>query len=398
LICRRRPFVSPDGNAVREPRCGDGRLPKFRILKGAHHREEGIMNSSFRKGGLALACATLAFAGYQSHASAGPLTYTLNTVGNYGGEPSFASDSNGILYDTSPSTVHVYRSADKGVTWTQMAPDPDDNSGDDCLATDEANSLYWCNLGSSTFSTFPLQADVLKDASNLPAVQAPETCTTTCSWVHGTGILGSSCGSTCQPLAVDRQWTAASLLNQSSTANAEVVLMYHDFGTASQIWVNVSTDGGATFGAPVEVLASSPTPGAVIAQGFTMCNTVPAGVAIVPQTLPNGSPNPNAGRIYVAWIAADVAENLSGCNVTMAASFHTAFLAWSDDGGTTWSAQGAIDMGVGHDTSTPFAAFTLDNHGNPYIAFASPAPLSAGIPPTGDNPATCAAESAAGTV
>jgi hypothetical protein len=332
-----------------------------------------------------------------AHASTPP-SYNLVNVGGFGGEPSITSDSNGVLYDTSPSTVHVYRSGDQGNSWTQMAPDPATGSGDDCLATDEANSLYWCNLGSRTFSTFPLQADVLKDASNLPAVQAPETCTAACSWVHGTGILGSTCGTSCQPLAVDRQWTAASLLTQTSTANAEVVLMYHDFGTASQIWVNVSTDGGSTFGAPVEVLANSTTPGAVIAQGFTMCNTVPAGVAIVPQKLPDGSPNPHAGRIYVSWIAADVAQNLTGCNISMAESFHTAWIAWSDNGGSTWSAQGAIDMGIGHDASTPFAAFTLDNHGNPYIAFASPAPLTATVPPTGDNPATCAAESTAGTV
>jgi hypothetical protein len=30
----------------------------------------------------------------------------------------------------------------------------------------------------------------------------------------------------------------------------------------------------------------------------------------------------------------------------------------------------AFDGGLGHDASTPFAAFTLDNQGNPYIAFA----------------------------
>jgi hypothetical protein len=294
--------------------------------------------------------------------------------------------------------VHVFRSSDKGNTWSQLAPDPATGSGDDCLATDESNSLYWCNLGSATFSTFPLQADVLKDASNLPAVQAPETCATACSWVHGTGILGSTCGTSCSPLGVDRQWTAASLLGQTSTANAEVVLMYHDFGTASQIWVNVSTDGGATFGAPVEVLGNSTTPGAVVAQGFTLCNTVPAGVGIVPQKLPDGTANPHAGRIYVGWIAADVAQNLTGCNISMAESFHTAWLAWSDNGGSSWSAQGAIDIGIGHDASTPFAAFTLDNHGNPYIGYAAPAPLSTTVPPTGDNPATCSAESAAGTV
>jgi hypothetical protein len=163
-----------------------------------------------------------------------------------------------------------------------------------------------------------------------------------------------------------------------------VVLMYHDFFGPSQIWVNISTDGGAHFGAPVEVLANSTVPGAVVAQGYTMCNTVPAGVGIVPPG------QPHAGRIIVAWIAADLPQNATGCNITMAQSFHTLWVAYSDDGGATWTAQQAMDIGIGHDASTPFVAFTLDAHGNPYIGFAAPGPAG--------NPAVCAAESAAGTV
>jgi hypothetical protein len=148
--------------------------------------------------------------------------------------------------------------------------------------------------------------------------------------------------------------------------------------------VNISTDGGAHFGPPVEVLANSSVPGAVVAQGYTMCNTVPAGVGIVPPG------QPHAGRIIVAWIAADLPQNATGCNITMAQSFHTLWVAYSDDGGATWTAQQAMDIGIGHDASTPFVAFTLDAHGNPYIAFAAPGPA--------DNPAVCAAASTAGTV
>jgi hypothetical protein len=81
-----------------------------------------------------------------------------------------------------------------------------------------------------------------------------------------------------------------------TTANAEVVLMYHDFFGPSQIWVNISRDGGTTFRAPQEVLASpAVTPGAIAgtleAQGYSFCNTVPAGVGIVPPG------KPHAGRI-----------------------------------------------------------------------------------------------------
>jgi hypothetical protein len=74
----------------------------------------------------------------------------------------------------------------------------------------------------------------------------------------------------------------------------------------------------------------------------------------------------------------------------MVQSFHNLFVAWSDDNGATWTPQLAYDAGVGHDTSTPFVSFTLDAKGNPYFAFATPAPS--------DNPATCAAESTGGTV
>jgi Transposase IS116/IS110/IS902 family len=87
-----------------------------------------------------------------------------------------------------------------------------------------------------------------------PAVAT--SCTTACNWQHGSSVLGSTqCGTSCSRFGVDRQWTAASVPRKGTTANAEVVLMYYDFFGPSQIWVNISTDGGARFGPPVEVLA-----------------------------------------------------------------------------------------------------------------------------------------------
>jgi len=339
----------------------------------------------FLLAGLALAALGLAAPAATAAAGSGP-AYSLVNVGAFGGEPSIASDSKGVLYETTPSGLPsgpmagdppIYRSANAGGSWTMIQP-ADTTSGDDCLATDQARSLYWCNLASGTESTLPLQADVWKST-------IATSCTTACNWQHGSSVVGSTqCGTSCSPFGVDRQWTAASVPPGGTTGNAEVVLMYHDFFGPSQIWVNISTDGGAHFGAPVEVLANSSIPGAVVAQGYTMCNTVPAGVGIVPPG------QPHAGRIIVAWIAADLPQNATGCNITMAQSFHTLWVAYSDNGGGTWTAQQAMDIGIGHDASTPFVAFTLDAHGNPYIAFAAPGPA--------DNPAVCAAESAAGTV
>jgi hypothetical protein len=73
----------------------------------------------------------------------------------------------------------------------------------------------------------------------------------------------------------------------------------------------------------------------------------------------------------------------------MAQAFHTVWVSYSDDGGQTWTPHQAFDAGLGHDTSTPFVAFTLDRQGNPY--FGLDVNLSS-------NPATCSAESTAGTV
>src|SRR5258706_5398472 len=285
--------------------------------------------------------------------AASPPGYRLANVGPYGGEPSIVSDSAGRLYDTTPSGgTLTYTSTNKGTSWTKVTT-ADPNSGDDCLATDQANSVYLCNLAGSE-GVAPLQADVWKSIDH------------GATWTHGAGVL-PQCATSCSPFGVDRDWVAASILPPATTTSkAEVVLMYHDFYGPSQIWVNISRDGGATFGAPQEVLASpAVTPGAVtgtlVAQGYTFCNTVPAGVGIAPPG------TPHAGRIFVAWIAADLAQNATGCNVSMLQSFHTLWISYSDDNGITWVPQQAFDAGVGHDASTPFVGFTLDRQGNPYF-------------------------------
>src|SRR5207253_9246513 len=284
--------------------------------------------------------------------AAQPPGYTVANVGAYGGEPSIVSDNLGRLYDTTPSGGTItYTSTSHGVTWSQVTT-ADPSSGDDCLATDQANSVYLCNLAGSE-GVVPLQADVWKSVDHGG------------TWTHGAGAI-PPCATSCSPFGVDRDWVAASILPPAtSTSQAEVVLMYHDFYGPSQIWVNISRDGGATFGAPQEVLASpAVTPGAVsgtlVAEGYTFCNTVPAGVSIAPPG------TPHAGRITVAWIAADLAQSATGCNVTMLQSFHTLWISYSDDNGKTWTPQQAFDAGFGHDASTPFVAFTLDKLGNPY--------------------------------
>ena len=305
-------------------------------------------------------------------------TYSLANVGAYGGEPSIAANSKGELYDTTPSGGTVlYKSTTHGASWTQ-ATTADAASGDDCVFTDQSDALYLCNLAGSQ-STGPLQADVWKSLNDGS------------SWIYGNNNvnqLGGSnvCGTSCNPFGVDRPWADAYIPQGGTTSTARVVLMYHDFYGPSQIWVNVSTDGGKTFGPPSDILTHltpNGTDQGAIAQADSACNTVPAGLRIE-------KTGPHPGRVYAAWIASDPESAGTGCNVTMAQAFHNLFVAWSDDNGATWTPQLAYDAGLGHDTSTPFVSFTLDNRGNPYFSFATPAP--------GDNPGTCFAESTAGTV
>jgi len=308
---------------------------------------------------------------------ASPPTYSLADVGAYGGEPSITSDSAGQLYETTPQGgTLTYTSTDRGTTWKQVTT-ADPKSGDDCIATDQSGAVYLCNLA-GTPGALPLQADVWKSVDKGK------------SWTQGKPFLPPVlCGTSCNPFGVDRQWVAASILPPATTtAQAEVVLTYHDFYGPSQIWVNISHDGGATFGPPQDVLAEpkvtrGAVAGTLVAQGYTFCNTVPVGVAIAPPGTPHG------GRIFVAWGAADLAQNATGCNVTMLQAFHTLWISYSDDNGKTWTPQMAFDAGIGHDASTPFMGFTLDKQGNPYFGFAVN---------LNSNPLVCSAKSAAGTV
>src|SRR5467141_2185859 len=124
---------------------------------------------NWRKGAVTVvgvACVVAADIGLAMGASIGalgasPPTYSVANVGAYGGEPSIVSDRLGRLYDTTPQGgTLTYTSTNHGASWTQVAT-ASTRSGDDCLATDQANAVYLCNLDGRE-GKLRLQADVYK--------------------------------------------------------------------------------------------------------------------------------------------------------------------------------------------------------------------------------------------
>jgi hypothetical protein len=261
-----------------------------------------------------------------------------------GGEPSIAVGPEGNEYVSFPGDpgMSFYRSFDAGSTWSQGAF-ADTSSGDTAVNVDSSGAVYQANLDGNN-GAFPLQGDVYK------SFDAGAT------WPQrGTSVDGQD--STSQPFLVDREWTDAYIPPGKTTNEARVYMEYHDFGP-SQVWVTTSTDGGKNFGLPTDVVATSPA-----AQAATFCNSIPGGVKVVQS-------GPHAGRVYVAWLAADAPTSVAtGCNDTQLDTFHSIWVAWSDDQGATWTTQPVFDGGFGHDASALFADLTLDDQGNPYVAF-----------------------------
>jgi hypothetical protein len=278
--------------------------------------------------------------------SAQTLGYSVVKVGpkDGGGEPSIAAGPEGNLYVSYPSDsgMSFFRSFDQGNTWSAGGI-ADDGSGDTAVNVDSSGAVYQANLAGNS-DALPLQADVWK------SFDFGKT------WPQkGHGPDGDDASS--NPFLVDRQWTDAWIPPGKTTNDALVYLQYHDF-VPSQIWVSKSTDGGRTFGPPADVLTGDPS-----AAANTFCNSIPGGVKIVQS-------GPHAGRVYATWLTGDVVTNpATGCNITQMDTFHQVWIAWSDDQGQTWTDQLVFDGGFGHDASALFADLTLDNQGNPYIAF-----------------------------
>jgi hypothetical protein len=261
-----------------------------------------------------------------------------------GGEPSVAIDPKGVIYISYPSSpgMSFYRSTDHGNTWTAGAY-AQASSGDTSVNTDASGAVYQSNLNGGPNLQDTLQVDVFKSFNGGK------------TWpIHGQSQLQGT-NSSGQPFLVDRMWTDAWIPPGKTTKQSMVCMSYHDFGPGT-VWASCSLDGGKTYDAPVDVINDP------VAIADSYCDTIPGGTRIVQS-------GPHTGRIYVAWLAADPANVATGCNYTQGTAFHSVWTAYSDDKGQSWTDALAFDAGPGHDGSQIFADLTLDNKGNPYIAF-----------------------------
>ncbi len=282
--------------------------------------------------------------GSGAFASAPHFAYTINTIGSKdgGGEPSIAIARDHTIYVSgNGDEMNFWRSADNGVTFVRggVAESP---SGDTSLAYDQSGAVYQSNLVNDLSSQDVLQVNVYKSFDKGD------------TWPQkGTSTIEDN--STQQPFFVDRQWTDVQFPAGGTTDSALVYVSYHDWAP-SEVWVGKSTDGGKTFAEGVPVINDP------VAVADSYCNTIPGGLKIV-------RGGPNAGRVYGAWLAGDPANAVTGCNETQLQAFHDVWIAYSDDQGATWTDKLVYDAGPLHDGSEIFADLSLDNKGNPYVAF-----------------------------
>lgn len=217
-----------------------------------------------------------------------------------------------------------------------------------------ASAVYWGNL-SATSDCGPIE---IRNAAALDGS----------TWTRQT-----TAG--CMPAQIDRPWLASYTPPQyRGTAQAadhtSLYYEYHDFG-ASNIWVNVSTDGGQSWSQPINAVQ----PGSPQALTST-CNTIPGGIAVDQ----NGA---HRGRIYAVWSTSDLHENIvQGCNYTQGEAFDHIFLSYSDDGGQTWTSTTVFNDPCDpnppappsnpsdcQDVSELFTSIAVDDAGNVYVAY-----------------------------
>jgi len=222
-----------------------------------------------------------------------------------GNEPSVALSTGGIRYASWQSPGEFAVSSD-GVNWTNTGMPDSGALGDVSNAVDASGAVY---NGQICGVPAALHTCVYRSTDG------------TQTWPQQTIAADSHPGASDRPwIAVDPTSTAGSW----DPANTTVYLEYHTFSPDDMVYVTKSTDGGATFGPPMNVTND---PNALSASS---CNTIPSGVVV----------DPNNHYVYVLWLSGNdvTANTASGCNYSQLGPFDKAWVSVSTAGGTTRTA------------------------------------------------------------
>ena len=165
------------------------------------------------------------------------------------------------------------------------------------------------------------------------------------------------------PADLDRQWLAYG-------PQGQVYLVWHNFASglspAHEVWVQTSTDGGATFGVPVPVA----TPGSPAAIDLSCGDsTGPSGIAV----------DQRSGRLYVAFATRTSAVG-GGCGKAVDPNEGVGFnvvpsnhlwVATSPDGSLgSWTSSLAVDTAAARKfIALQYAGISVDGGGNVWLSY-----------------------------
>jgi hypothetical protein len=249
------------------------------------------------------------------------------------------NDHRFVITSGSGSAAEVFRSTDRGKTWAKTESPPP-GQVQPTIDTDIVSFPSGRILGSELDTA----------GLNFPGgFSDDEGKTWTAS--HGSNMLADQ----------DRQWYAVG-------PNNHVYLLYHNLasGFASHnMWVSTSTDGGATFGPPVPTTL----PGSDAWSDLQCADSGgPSSIAV----------NQKTGRIYVFFTTRGApvgGVDTGGCGSrpieVNIVSGTRVWVATSPDGSPgTWTDSLAVDdSATGQVVSMQLAYGTLDNQGNPWVAY-----------------------------
>jgi hypothetical protein len=299
-----------------------------------------------------LLAATIALVAAPSSATTLTFTTTRLAGANGGTEPRVAiapDDKAYVITNADSGTAAVYGSNDNGATWARTPTDPL-NQESPTIDTDIVVT-----------PTGRLVASELDFAGTKGAINFKNSYSDDRgeSWHESTGATFSD---------TDRQWFAVGP-NDPTTGKPRVYILWHNLLSgfaAHNMWVQTSTDGGATFGPPVPTTL----PGSQAYADLQCADSGgPSGMAVGP-----------TGRIYVFFgtRASDVGP-AGGCGAGVSpgpfeinvVSATRVWVASSADGSVgSWTQSMAVDRSTtGQVVGMELSPGAVDRAGNVYVTF-----------------------------